>query len=218
VHAKSENAHLRSELDSLRQEMIQSQSAQQDNTKFRGLLKFIEGPRFPQDYSAVNGRIISAAPSDFNQQVLISVGSGNGVRRDAPVVTQDGLVGRVTDLTGSAARVMLITDEESAVPALDQRTGATGLARVGQRQGQLILDRVPKEQAVNEGDLIVTAGTQSKQYPSLYPRGIVVGKVTSVGQTDTATFKAIQLQPFVDFGSLDVVTVLVPKKRVPQAP
>jgi rod shape-determining protein MreC len=218
VHAKRENGRLRAELDSLRQQSIQSQADREDNVKFRALLRFIEGPRFPQDYSPVNGRVISAAPSDFNQQVLISVGSGDGVRRDAPVVTQDGLVGRVTDLTGSAARVMLITDEESAVPALDQNTGALGLARVGQRQGQLILDRVPKEQAVNSGDLIVTAGRQSKQYPSLFPRGIVIGKVTNVGQTDTASFKSIQIEPDVNFGSLDLVTVLATKKRVPQAP
>jgi len=218
VHAKRENGRLRAELDRLRQQSIQSQADREDNVKFRALLRFIEGPRFPQDYSPVNGRVISAAPSDFNQQVLISVGSDHGVRRDAPVVTQDGLVGRVTDLTGSAARVMLVTDEESAVPALDQKTGAVGLVRVGQRQGQLILDRVPKEQAVSEGDLIVTAGTQSKAYPSLFPRGIVIGKVTSVGQTDTASFKSIQVEPFVNFGSLDQVTVLVTRKRIPQAP
>jgi rod shape-determining protein MreC len=218
IHAKRENSRLHSEVDRLRQQVLQNQLAEQDYDKLRGLLRFVEGPRFPRDYSPVNARIISAPPSEFDQEVAISAGSGDGIRQDTPVVTPDGLVGRVTDLTGNSARVTLITDERSAVPALDWKTRAIGLVRLGQGQGQLVLDRVPKEAAVNEGDVIVTAGTQSKQYPSLFPRGIAIGYVVSVGQTDTAPFKAIQIQPYVNFGSLDVVTALVTKKRVPVAP
>ena len=218
VHAKSENGRLRSEVDQLRQQLSQYGSEHQDNLKFRAMLKFIEGPRFPQDYSPVNARVISLPPSEFDQQVVISAGSANGIRQDTPVVTEDGLVGRVTDLTGSAALVTLITDDESAVPAVDQRTGASGLVRLGQGQGQLILDRVAKENDVRPGDRIITLGTRSKQYPSLYPKGIQIGRVTSVGQSDTAPFKAIQIDPYVNFGSLDMVTALVTKKPVPKAP
>ena len=163
-------------------------------------------------------RIISRPESEFDQQVVISAGSNNGIAQDTPVVTQDGLVGRVTNLNGSAARVTLITDDESAVQAMDQRTNAIGLVRVGQGQGQLILDRVGKNENVQVGDVIVTAGTRSKQYPSLFPRGIQIGQVISVGQTDTAPYKAIQIQSYVNFGSLDSVIALVTKKHVPMAP
>ena len=102
--------------------------------------------------------------------------------------------------------------------ASDQKTGAIGLVRLGQGQGQLILDRVAKNQNVEVGDVIVTAGTRSKQFPSLFPRGIPIGQVVSVGQTDTAPYKAIQIQPYVDFSSLDSVIALVTKKRIPKAP
>jgi cell shape-determining protein MreC len=71
---------------------------------------------------------------------------------------------------------------------------------------------------VQRGDVITTAGTRSKQFPSLFPRGIAIGQVVSVGQTDTAPYKSIQIQPYVDFGSLDSVIALVTKKRVPVAP
>jgi len=218
VHAKSENRQLRSELDQARQRVIQYQSAYQENVTYRKLLRYIDGPRFPQDYSPVVARIISRAPSDFDQEVVISAGSSSGITQDTPVVTDDGLVGRVTDLNGLAAQVTLITDDQSAVPALDQNSRAFGLVRVGQGEGQLILDRVPKEMNVQQGDVIVTAGTRSKQYPSLYPRGIPIGYVVSVGQTDTAPYKSIQIQPYVDFGSLDSVIALVTKKQVPVAP
>jgi cell shape-determining protein MreC len=66
--------------------------------------------------------------------------------------------------------------------------------------------------------VIVTAGTRSKQYPSLFPANIPIGYVISVGQSDTALYKQIQIQPFVDFSSLDPVTALITKKKNPQAP
>ena len=133
-------------------------------------------------------------------------------------MTSDGLVGSVTKVTGDAALVTLLTDESSAVQARDQDSGAYGLVRRGQGQGSLIVDRVTKDKQVDAGDVIVTAGTRSKQYPSLFPAGIPIGVVTSVGQSDTAPFKQIQIHPFVDFSSLDAVTALITKQRIPQAP
>jgi rod shape-determining protein MreC len=218
IHAKRENARLRAELDRTRQIAIQNQTAQQQNAYLKAQLHYVDSPSFPTDYSAVNTRIIARAPSEFDQHVLIAAGSSDGIRIETPVVTQDGLVGIVSKVTGSASEVTLITDEESAVQARDLKTGAIGLIRHGQSQGQLILDRVPKSAAVHEGEVIVTAGTESKQYPSLFPMGIPIGKVISVGQTDTAYFKTIEVQPFVNFGSLDSVTALITHKRTPVAP
>jgi cell shape-determining protein MreC len=112
----------------------------------------------------------------------------------------------------------MLTDESSAVAARDAQTNAFGIVRHGQGQDSLIVDRVTKDKLVNVGDVIVTAGTRSKQYPSLFPAGIQIGVVTSVGQSDAASFKQIQIQPFVDFSSLDAVTALITKKKNPKAP
>jgi len=218
VHAKSENEKLRDQINRLRQEALQGDLARQENEQLRAALGYVDGPRFPADYVGVNTRIISWASSEFDQQVVIAAGKDEGIRQDTPIVTRAGLVGRVTDLNDSAAQVTLIVDENSAVQALDLTTRAHGLVRHGQGQGSLILDRVPKYQNVEVGDIIITAGTRSKQYPSLFPRGIPIGVVTSVGQSDTALYKQIQIEPFVDFSSLDAVTALVTRKRTPKAP
>lgn len=218
VHAKRENARLRREVDDLRQELIQNQNAQQDNVELRKIANYVDSPQFPSQYKGVSARIISRPPTEFEQQVVISAGSADGIRADTPVVTPDGLVGRVTDVTSSAAQVTLITDGESAVQAVDQHSGAFGLVRHGQGEGQMIMDLVGKSEDVQPGDVIVTAGTRSKQYPSLFPRGIPIGQVTSVGQTDTAPYKAIQIQLYVNFDALNSVTALVTKKRVPVSP
>ncbi len=217
VHAKSDNERLRRELDEARQQASQGRAAIKQNDAFRAALRFIDSAQFPKDFQPVNTRVLGGATA-FEQRVIIAAGSNSGIHVDTPVVTQDGLVGTVTDLTGRASKVTLLTDEESAVQAVDIFTGATGLVRHGQGEGALVFDRVPKELAVAEGDLIVTAGTRSKQYPSLFPYGIQIGKVNSVGQTDTSTFKQIQIEPFVDFGSLDSVIALVTRKPQPEAP
>jgi rod shape-determining protein MreC len=217
VNAKSENERLRKEVNQLRQLALQGETARQENRQLRAALSYVDGPRFPEDYQPVNARII-ARPSEFDRRVVISAGSDDGIRQDTPIVTRAGLVGRVTDLSGSAAQVTLITDENSAVQALDVKTHATGLVRHGQGESSLILDRVTKDRNVQNGDVIVTAGTRSPQYPSLFPRGIQIGVVTSVGQSDTSLYKQIQIAPYVDFSSLDAVTALITRKRTPKAP
>jgi rod shape-determining protein MreC len=217
VHAKSENARLREQVNQLRQQALQGKFAQEQNKELRSQLRFVDSPLFPQDYSPVNTRIISWS-GEFDQQVVIAAGSAQGLREDTPIVTQDGLVGRVTDTTSNAAHVTLLTDESSAVPARDQKTGATGLVRHGEGEGSLVLDYVPKESNIQQGDVIVTAGTQSKRYPSLFPGGIQIGVVTSVGQSDTALYKQIQINPYVDFSRLDAVTALITNKKTPKVP
>ena len=217
VHVKKENEELKREVNELRQKVLHGEAAQEQNQRFRDLLRFIDSPLFPKDYAAVNTRIIGWR-SEFDQQVVIAAGRDRGILQETPVVTSDGLVGSVTEVTGGAALVTLLTDESSAVQAVDQNTGAFGLVRHGQGEGSLVVDRVTKDKQVDVGDVIVTAGTRSRQYPSLFPPGIPIGIVTSVGQSDTAQYKQIQIDPFVDFSSLDAVTALITHKQIPKAP
>ena len=218
VHVKRENGRLKTEVNQLRQQAELGQSARAQNARLRDQLHFVDSPLFPSDYSAVNTRIIGWS-SEFDDQVVIAAGRDNGIRQETPVVTSDGLVGSVTQvMTGDSAVVTLLTDQSSAVQARDQNSGAFGLVRHGQGQGSLIVDRVTKDKQVTAGDVIVTAGTRSSKYPSLFPAGIPIGWVTSAGQSDTAPYKQIQIQPYVDFTSLDAVTALITSKKIPKAP
>jgi rod shape-determining protein MreC len=217
VHVKRENSRLKQQVNELRQHALQGQSAQEQNRKLRDQLKFLDSPLFPADYRAVNTRILSWS-SEFEQQVVIAAGSESGIKQDTPIVTRDGLVGRVTVVSGNAAQVTLLTDENSAVTVRDQKTGAVGLLRHGQSEGSLVLDFVRKEANVQVGDVIVTSGRRSARYPSLFPEGIQIGVVTHVGQSDTALYKQIQIDPYVDFSGLDAVTALITHKQTPKAP
>ena len=214
VGAKQENEKLRKQLEALRQKVIQEQTAVSENDRLRDLLSFVDGPSFPAGFTAVSTRVVGRPPSAYNQQVLIAAGSSAGVRRNDPVVTQDGLVGLVTNVTSNGAKVTLLTDQSSAVSAIVLESGSAGLVRHGPSDSSaLVLDRVGKDEFVEEGNLVITAGWRSGKLESLYPRGIPVGMVKSVGQQDVDLYKRIQVAPLVNFDALAEVIVLVPKKR-----
>jgi len=213
ANAHSENQKLKKEVRALRQENATAQSAVNENVSLKKLLHYEQGPSFPQDFRAVNASVL-ARITDIQQQITVSAGSHQGVRENDPVVTSDGLIGKVTRVAPNFARVTLLTDATSAVAAVDLKTKAYGLIQHGAGGGtQLILGRVPKDRVVTEGDSIVTAGTQLPALPDIYPKGILIGRVTSVNQSDVDTFKQIQVSPFADFSSVDSVAILVPKER-----
>jgi rod shape-determining protein MreC len=214
LDARSDAERLRVENRELRQRAIQSEFALQENDYLRRLLTYLDGARFPGDFDPVPAEVIGRPAGAFTQAIVVAAGSDNGVRVNDPVVTADGLVGLVTRVSPDTARVQLLTDEEAAVSAVDLRTSAPGIvlhAR-GTRE-TLVLDRVRKQDRVKVGDEVVTAGWRASGLSSLYPKGIPIGKVTSVGLTDTDLFQQVQIDPFVDFGSLDAVLVLVPTER-----
>jgi len=210
VDAKSENAKLRRELDQLRQQRIQDLTAAEENKDLKKLLSYRDSQRFPGGFRGLATRIIARSPTQFVEQVEIDAGSNQGVPKDAAVVTADGLVGHVTKVFRNVAQVTLLTDETSAASGLDPKTGATGIVRHDSASGDIILDRVTKDQVVNLGDIVVTAGWRSGTLTDLYPKGIPIGIVSSVGQIDTDSYKRIQVDPFVHFSSLESVLVLLP--------
>jgi len=212
--ARSEADRLRAESRELRQRVIQSEFALQENEYLRGLLDYIDGPRFPDDFQPIAAEVIARPAGAFTQAIAIAAGSRNGVRVNDPVVTADGLVGLVTRVTPSTARVQLLTDQGAAVSAVDVRTRAEGIVRHARGTREtLVLDRVRKQDVIRRGDDVVTAGWRTSGLSSLYPKGIAIGEVSSVGQTDTDLWQQVQVDPYVDFGSLDAVLVLVPTER-----
>jgi rod shape-determining protein MreC len=212
LDAKSENEKLRAEVERLRQKNIQNQNAIRENAELQRLLRYRRGTSFPHDYLGVAARIIGRTPGQFEQQVVIAAGSNARVQVNDPVVTAEGLVGKVTKVARRSSRVTLLTDETSAVSALDLKSAADGIIRHGASPGDaLVLDRVAKENVVDAGDVVITAGWKSGRLASIYPRGIPIGVVTSVGQLDTEPFKQIEVEPFVDFSTLNSVLVLVEK-------
>jgi rod shape-determining protein MreC len=133
-------------------------------------------------------------------------------RHNQPVLSPDGLVGRVVTVAGPYAKVQLITDRAASVGGMILRTRRQGVVRGGGRGGRggLELDYVPLQADVRPGDRVLTAGIDG-----IYPRGIPIGTVVSVEQGGQL-FHRIQVAPVVDFGLLDQV-YLLEREAVPQS-
>jgi rod shape-determining protein MreC len=208
VSAKSENNRLRHEVAQLRQQATQNLSAASENADLLSKLNFVHSASFPRGFGYVGASIIAQPPSAFEQQVTIDAGSASGIQANDPVVTDAGLVGTVVRAAAHVSLVALLTDDTTSVSAADVQTRAWGIVKAGST-----FDHVSKDQRVNQGDVLVTAGWKSGRLSSIYPKNIPIGRVDKVGQNDVDLYKHVQLKPFVDFKTLSSVLVLIPKKR-----
>ena len=162
-------------------------------------------------YALVPAHVIAlGAGQSFSHTVTIDAGTASGVHADMTVMNNDGLVGRVVRATRTTATVVLILDIDSVVGG---RLGSSmevgflhGLGSLGNK-GHLDLDLVDDSAVANEGDTVVTWGSEGG---APYVRGIPIGRVTAVFSSPRETSRRAVIEPFVDFTSLDLVGVVVP--------
>jgi rod shape-determining protein MreC len=210
---RDQNRQLKAENKKLKAQLYNYDDLQRENADLRRMLRYAGGPSVPQTYSPVSTSILVQPPGQFDQRIVVGVGRSDGVTPNLPVVSPTGdLVGVTTTVGANSANVKLITDETSFVSIVDAKTGAAGILRHNDPGSSIIMDNVPKSEVVNEHDPLVTAGWRTGTLTSIFPRGIPVGTVTGVNQTDIYPYKQIEVNPLVDFGSLQSVTVLVKNK------
>ena len=159
-------------------------------------------------YESVSAPVIARDPSGVLRSILIGGGSGAGMAVGHVVLSDQGLVGRITEVGPNYAKVVLVTDSSSVVSALVQGSRATGLVR-GQFGDTLVMDWVLQTEPVAVGDVVVTAGLAAGgELRSLYPKGLVLGRVAEVAKArDAAYLRAIVL-PAVDVRRLERVLVV----------
>ncbi len=215
--ARSQNARLRAENARLRHQLVLDQTAVYQNVQLQKALDY-HGPPSVAAFGRVNAEVLTNPQSPIDQTVTIAAGSHDGLASGDVVVAPSaggvgGLVGTVTRVWAHVARVTLLTDSSSHVSAADVTSpSAIGIVSSGGSGDVLIFDRVSKTKRVDVNDTVVTSGTIGKgALPSLYPKDVVIGTVTSQSESDADAFQTIQVQPLVDFSSLRSVIALVPK-------
>lgn len=213
VDARSQAKRLEAENEALRQQLILDEGALQENVYLRAQLQY-HGPPSVASFERVSAAVLTNPQSEIDQSITIAAGTSSGIAAGDAVITPAGLVGTIDKASGSVSRVTLLTDAESAATATDLTDpAAVGVVRRGGGGSDvLIFDEVPKQNPVNVGDTVITAGSIGKgALPSMFPRGIVIGTVSSQSESDVDVYQSIQIQPAVDFSSLQAVQVLVPK-------
>lgn len=182
----------------LKQRLAALEEAKLENDRVRQLVAFAKA----QDFASIGAHVTGRPTNSQQRSILIDRGTGSGVRLGDAVIAAGGLVGQVVGVTPWNARVRLITDTDSGVAVLVQRTRANGIVR-GSLQGPLQLDFIDKKTPPVRGDVLLTSGLGG-----VYPKGIVVGEVTEVAAPQTDLFAVITVASRVDIDRIEEVLVL----------
>jgi rod shape-determining protein MreC len=200
---------LTNENSQLQTQIIQLQQQLREAEVLYALLDFARS-RPENEYVASS--VIGRDPSPFMSYVIIDHGSDSGLRHGMPVVTEQGLVGRVDAVTAGAARLQLITDPGSSINVRLQSTQTETILK-GSITGDLTLEMIPQEVKLKAGDLVLTSGLGGG-----YPADVLIGQIISIKKREGELFQSASIQPAVDFSSLRAVLVISNFKPVDIVP
>jgi rod shape-determining protein MreC len=212
--ARGKNHNLEEELEVARRQAVGGKAALAENAEYRKLLKLDQSGAIPSGYETATGRVIGLSPTVWFSDVTIDVGSGDGVGMDDPVIDGDGLVGRVTAVTGSTSKVTLISDHSSAVSVRVVPAGVQGIVKptVGE-PNRLILSFLNSDKNIHKGESVVTAGWHGEEIESRFPPNIPVGEVTNATIFEQEAQERANVRPYADLRNLNTVQVLTGGSR-----
>lgn len=187
-----ENAELREQNDRLLHWQAVARRLGAENEEFRTLLSTVAEPRS----SFVTARVIGMSSGTFVRTALLNTGANDGIAVGQAAVTAEGMLGRIVEVGDHSSRILLLTDLNSRIPVVIERTGEPAVL-AGDNSDRLRLLYVADEDAVALGDRLVTSGEGG-----VLPPGLPVGQVT--GNQDGLW----RIQPFVDVGRAEYVRVL----------
>ena len=196
----SENETLRRENSELRSEIILLREAQIENETLRRELNF---KSTVPSYQLLSAEVIGHDPNNLLEYLVIDRGSEDALQVGMPVLTNEGLVGRISEVSAGSSKVMLITDSSSSVSALIQSSRATGIVQ-GYPGGELLMRYIPQGDDIAPGDIVITSGLGGN-----FPKRLVIGQVVSVENADVQMFQEARLVPAVNLHDLEFVMVLL---------
>lgn len=195
-----QNQKLRAKTDFLRKMLSDKNELALENSRLRSLLALKES----LPYRVIAARVIARDPSNWYSTVIIDKGASSGIKNGYVSINFYGLVGRVVETSGSAAKIMLINDPNLSVSAVVQRSRQEGLV-CGSLGGTLLMKYLPKDSDIRKADIIVTSGLTR-----IYPKGLPVGTVIEIGQEFSSVTSYAVIKPAVDLSALEEVLVIIP--------
>lgn len=200
------NAGLRAENFSLRE-------VERENERMRRIFAFAQTrPGLELRGAQIIARVIGHESTNFLNYIEIDLGASQNIAVGMPVVTEQGLVGRISEVNNVTSKVLLITDPSSAVNAILQSSRLNGIIQ-GTPNGDLIMDFIPQGPVFSVGEVVLTSGMGVR-----FPRGIPIGQVVERRQRDIDIFQQAVVRPSIDFSSLELVAIVTnfdPKEDVP---
>jgi rod shape-determining protein MreC len=209
---RQRNEELEAQNANLLLENVRLREIEVEAALLRDLLNFAQAnPSFDLQGAHVVGREIARDPTNLQRYITLDVGREAGIARNMPVVTDQGLVGRIREVGNGWSRVLLIIDRSSSVNALTQSTRASGLVE-GQVDDSLVMRSISQSDIVSVGDTVFTSGLGGN-----FPRQILIGQIIEVDRKDYELYQTAVVQPTVDFDHLEVVLVITDFEPITEA-
>lgn len=205
--AREEADALRVRVQALEQDTVRLTETELENARLRDLLAFRETLRG----ELLTARVIGHDAAGLSRTITIDQGSAAGVAPGAAVLAPGGLVGQIIQVSPHAARVLLVTDHNSGVDAVVQRTRGRGIVE-GTVDGRCGLKFVKRTEDLQVGDLVLSSGLDG-----IFPRSLPVGRIVAVDKQGQGLFQYAQVEPAVDVDELEEVLVTL-GAVAPQAP
>jgi rod shape-determining protein MreC len=193
---------LKKENDQLTNQVAQYREAYYESLRLQKILSLQEG----LSYTTLTAKVIGSEQKSVLKTILINRGTAHGLRKDLPVMTDQGVVGRVIETSWHVSRVLLLTDANSNIDALIQSNRVQGILQ-GIGTAGCILKYVSKAEEVRVGDVILSSGLAIT-----FPKGLLLGVISRVDKKDSGLFQKIEVVPAVDFSKLEEVLVLILKQ------
>jgi rod shape-determining protein MreC len=197
----NDNQELRAELDKYSGTDLRILEIQQENLRLRNLLKFQEAV----DHQVLPAQVIGRNPSNWFHTLTIDKGVKHGIKVDMPVVTNQGLVGKVVEVEPSHSKVQLLISSSSGISAIVQRTRDNGvLIGLSNPIGYTRITRLNQYADIQDGDVII-----SSPLTGIYPKGIAIGRVVEVYDDPVSLERSALVRPEVDFERLEEVLIII---------
>lgn len=199
VGVREENERLRRRVLDLEEQMVRRAEAERADRRLQELLDY----RTSLQSQAVPGQIIGRDPLPWSGTITINKGSSDGIGRNAAVVSQYGVVGQIIATSAHSARVLLVTDPNSGVDGIVQRSRARGVVK-GALDGRCLMKYLQRGDDIAVGDRIVTSGLDG-----IFPKGISIGAVIDVDLDKRGLQKTADVAPSAPLDRLEEVLVVV---------
>ena len=199
VELAAENEELKKQVSELQNYIIQLQQNLNEADILYALLGFA---RSSPDEQYIPAKVIGKDPSPFLKYLLIDQGSDQGIRSGMPVVTNNGLVGRIEAVTASASRVKLITDSTSMINAVVTEVDAECMVQ-GSITGDVTIEMVSQDVKLEPGQIVQTSGLGGD-----FPSDFIIGQVLNVNQINNEIFQSASILPAENFSTLQAVLVV----------
>jgi len=197
---REENERLRRRLLELEAERGRFLEAEATNARLRALLELKSGLAS----SSVSATVIGNSASGWFRSISIDKGSQGGVRKGMAVVTPLGVVGQVTAVASRSSKVLLLTDQNSAVDVIDQRSRAQGIVS-GSLEDDAVMKYVKRSEDVQVGDRLITSGLDG-----IYPKGLLVGVVSRLSKKGYGLFQTVEVALAANPSRIEEVQVISP--------